>query len=148
MVTSSKLVSLFEVMTAAKFLYSAEKHPQYVILLLETFNNLIQYQYEGNVHIVYSILRRKKTFWDLSKAPNLTEIKQVLEKRQKAKEQGAPSTPTTPTPTIATSGPIFFVPTAQWIQSWRKDLPLYTILTLLKTLAPEVENICEKEEYV
>jgi hypothetical protein len=28
-------------------------------LLLEVFNNVIQYQYHGNTHLVYAIIRRK-----------------------------------------------------------------------------------------
>jgi hypothetical protein len=34
----------------------------YVALLLETFNNIIQYQYEGNVNLTYAIIRRKEVF--------------------------------------------------------------------------------------
>ena len=32
---------------------------------LEVFNNIIQYQYEGNPHFIYQILRRKKVFAEL-----------------------------------------------------------------------------------
>lgn len=32
----------------------------YVSLLLEIFNNIVQYQYGGNAHLVYAIVRRKK----------------------------------------------------------------------------------------
>lgn len=134
MVTSSKLISLFEAFSSPKFLYTGEKHPLYVSLLLEVFNNLIQYQYEGNVHTVYTILRKKKIFQDLAKSPNLAEIKQVIEKRQaKLKEKNA------------AVGNNVFIPTPEWVALWKRDLPLYTILTLLKALVPEVEKLCEKE---
>ena len=32
---------------------------RYVALLLETFNNVVQYQYAGNPHLVYAIVRRR-----------------------------------------------------------------------------------------
>lgn len=33
-------------------------------------------------------------------------------------------------------------PTAEWIQSWKKKLPLQTIIRLLQVLVPQVEEIC------
>lgn len=32
----------------------------YVSLLLEMFSNIIQYQYGGNAHLIYAIVRRKE----------------------------------------------------------------------------------------
>ena len=46
-VAAVKLVSLLHLFTAPKFLYAAEGNHVYVSLLLETFNNIVQYQYEG-----------------------------------------------------------------------------------------------------
>ena len=69
MISSVKLLNLFEAFAAKKFLYSNEKNHHYVFLLLEIFNNLIQYQYEGNVQVVYAILRRYMVFEELSKMP-------------------------------------------------------------------------------
>lgn len=37
------------------------------MLLLTTMNNMVQYQYEGNVHLVYAILRRKEIFYKLAR---------------------------------------------------------------------------------
>ena len=48
-VTSVKLVNLFQLFTSSKFLYASEGNRVYVSLLLETFNNVIQYQYEGTL---------------------------------------------------------------------------------------------------
>lgn len=47
MVASVKLLGLFEAFSSPKFLYASPKNHQYISLLLEIFNNLIQYQYEG-----------------------------------------------------------------------------------------------------
>ena len=37
------------------------------MLLLTTINNMVQYQYEGNIHLVYAILRRKEIFYKLAR---------------------------------------------------------------------------------
>ena len=44
LVAAVKLVSLFELFTSPRVLYAAEGNHQYVALLLEIFNNVIQYQ--------------------------------------------------------------------------------------------------------
>jgi hypothetical protein len=43
-------------------LYSGENAHRHLALLLEVFNNVIQYQYSGNQHLVYAIIRRKDSF--------------------------------------------------------------------------------------
>ena len=62
LVSSVKLVNLFELFSSPKFLYSGEKAYRHLALLLEIFNNIIQYQYNGNQHLVYAIVRRKDSF--------------------------------------------------------------------------------------
>lgn len=62
LVASVKLVNLFELFSSPKFLYSSEKAYKHLALLLEIFNNIIQYQYNGNQHLVYAIVRRKDSF--------------------------------------------------------------------------------------
>ena len=42
-VASVKLVNLFELFTSPRFLYAAETNHVYVSLLLEIFNNIVQY---------------------------------------------------------------------------------------------------------
>jgi len=128
MVASVKLLGLFEAFSSKKFLYAGPKNHQYVYLLLEIFNNLIQYQYEGNTHLVYAIIRRKKVFWELTKTPDLNEIKQIIENRRK-KEGDKKKTPP-------------FEPTEEWLNEWKQKLPLQTCLTLIKVLVPEVERLC------
>jgi hypothetical protein len=59
LVAAVKLVNLFELFSSPKFLYSGESAHRHLALLLEVFNNVIQYQYHGNTHLVYAIIRRK-----------------------------------------------------------------------------------------
>lgn len=35
-----------------------------------------------------------------------------------------------------------WVPTAEWVKSWKDKLPLQTIMRLLQVLVPQVEKIC------
>ena len=66
LLASVKLVNLFELFSSPKFLYSSEKAYRHVALLLEIFNNIVQYQYIGNQHLVYAIVRRKDSFGRLA----------------------------------------------------------------------------------
>jgi len=66
LVAAVKLVNLFELFSSPKFLYSSENAHRHLALLLEVFNNVIQYQYNGNQHLVYAIVRRKDSFGRLS----------------------------------------------------------------------------------
>jgi len=62
LVAAVKLVNLFELFSSPKFLYSGEHAHRHLALLLEVFNNVIQYQYHGNTHLVYALIRRKDSF--------------------------------------------------------------------------------------
>jgi hypothetical protein len=66
LVASVKLVNLFELFSSPKFLYSSEKAYRHLAMLFEVFNNIIQYQYNGNQHLVYAIVRRKDSFGRLA----------------------------------------------------------------------------------
>ena len=35
-----------------------------------------------------------------------------------------------------------WIPTSDWVQSWKGKLPLQTIMRLLQVLVPQVEKIC------
>eukprot|EP01059_Diplonema_ambulator_P034727 TRINITY_DN7943_c1_g2_i1.p1 TRINITY_DN7943_c1_g2~~TRINITY_DN7943_c1_g2_i1.p1 ORF type:complete len:828 (+),score=267.82 TRINITY_DN7943_c1_g2_i1:1054-3537(+) len=78
MVSSTKLVNLFEAISSPRFLKSSEDNWKCLSLILQAFNNLIQYQYEGNTPLVYAILRRHTAFEKLTeslqgKGPNPLE---------------------------------------------------------------------------
>ena len=62
LVAAVKLVNLFELFSSPKFLYSGENAHRHLALLLEVFNNVIQYQYHGNTHLVYALIRRKVSY--------------------------------------------------------------------------------------
>jgi hypothetical protein len=71
-----KLVNLLELFTSPKVLFAAESNYTSVVMLLESLNNLVQYQYEGNFNLVFSVLTRRKVFeWlnSFTVSPSLLE---------------------------------------------------------------------------
>ena len=63
LVAANKLVRLFEVFSSAKFVLANETNHHLVFYLLEAFNNLIQYQFEGNTPLIYVLIRRRRIFY-------------------------------------------------------------------------------------
>lgn len=212
-----KLVSLFQLFVSPRFLYASEGNHAYIGMLLETLNNIVQYQYEGNGHMVYAIIRRKEIFEGIASLslPAAIQDASVLHQKKtaikakgataaapskggRASAQGAEEVvdlfaEATPTGLISTAsverrvdqgGDIVdrktsaapsganspgrpssstvatapgeearetqggnghrFVPTEEWLQAVKADLPLSTILRLLKHLVPQVEDIANK----
>jgi hypothetical protein len=48
-----RATNLFEMFSTKRRLVGNEHHPRYLVFMLEVFNNIIQYQYEGNPHFIY-----------------------------------------------------------------------------------------------
>ena len=48
-----------QLFSAKKFLFARPENHQLVTQLVDTFNNIVQYQHEGNTQLVYSIVLRK-----------------------------------------------------------------------------------------
>ena len=65
MQSSNKLLNLFQSFTAPAQLLSNDSVLNIVGFLLETFNNCIQYQFDGNARLVYGVIRRKELFHEL-----------------------------------------------------------------------------------
>lgn len=203
-VAAVKLVNLFQIFVSPRFLYAAESNHVYVGLLLETFNNIIQYQYEGNGNLIYSIIRRREIFEGLFNLTLPLAIQHASEQHNgesaKAKPKSASikkassnedttsiTTQANPTGLISTenvervvdnegeikdvkspeadnraqlkvnkspvdieaavTGQVLlgrFVPSEQWLQSVKSELPLNTIIRLLKSLIPQIDEMTSK----
>jgi len=63
--TALRLVELFETLAAPRFLLANSHNHAHLALLLEAFNNLLQYQYAGSTALVYAIARSPRTFFAL-----------------------------------------------------------------------------------
>ncbi|KPJ07050.1 UPF0663 transmembrane protein C17orf28-like [Papilio machaon] len=70
MVASTKLLHLLEAFSTPWFLFSQPHHHHLVFFLLEMFNNMIQYQFDGNSNLVYTIIRKRGVFHALANLPH------------------------------------------------------------------------------
>ena len=69
MVTCSRLMHLLESFSTTWFLFAKPTNHFLVFYLLEIFNNIVQYQFDGNTNLIYSLLRTKEVFYQLSNLP-------------------------------------------------------------------------------
>lgn len=69
MVASVKLLHLLEAFSTPWFLLSAPNNHHLVFFLLEIFNNIIQYQFDGNSNLVYTIIRKRHVFHAMANLP-------------------------------------------------------------------------------
>ncbi|CAK9809509.1 Protein HID1 [Anthophora plagiata] len=84
MVASTKLLHLLEAFSTPWFLFSAPTNHHLVFFLLEIFNNIIQYQFDGNSNLVYTIIRKRQVFHALANLPSdFNTIARSLSKRQR-----------------------------------------------------------------
>eukprot|EP01121_Diplochlamys_sp_Union-15-3_P011971 TRINITY_DN3522_c0_g1_i1.p1 TRINITY_DN3522_c0_g1~~TRINITY_DN3522_c0_g1_i1.p1 ORF type:complete len:876 (-),score=148.76 TRINITY_DN3522_c0_g1_i1:16-2643(-) len=159
MVSSLKLLKLFDSLTRPQFLFFKERNHRYVFFLLEFFNNIIQYQYEGNTHLLYAIIRHRQSFSklirlrigpqiDVTTEENVVNSEQASkslssstessnEKKESSPKQEQTSTHVVPKTTPHSN----FVPTDEWLRSWQQRLPVPIILQFLASLAPKIEHL-------
>jgi hypothetical protein len=155
LVAAVKLVNLFELFSSPKFLYSSEFAYRHLALLLEVFNNILQYQYHGNAHLVYAIVRRKDAFGQLASLTlerAQTQCHKVFgEQTTVVKDVDAPiSIDTKGIPNVGigddeTQGSSIagtpFHPTSEWLDDLKDNLPMETVARLLQHLVPVVDEI-------
>uniref|UniRef100_A0A8C2S306 HID1 domain containing n=1 Tax=Capra hircus TaxID=9925 RepID=A0A8C2S306_CAPHI len=85
MVAANKLLHLLEAFSTTWFLFSANHH--LVFFLLEVFNNIIQYQFDGNSNLVYAIIRKRSVFHQLANLPtDPPAIHKALQRRRRPPE--------------------------------------------------------------
>mmetsp|Transcript_34136 Transcript_34136/g.80336 ORF Transcript_34136/g.80336 Transcript_34136/m.80336 type:complete len:799 (-) Transcript_34136:211-2607(-) len=159
LVAAVKLVNLFELFSSPKFLYSGEHAHRHLALLLEVFNNVIQYQYHGNTHLVYALIRRKDSFGRLA---SLT-LKKAQEQCHKAYGDHSRSdydadlarrVERMDPKGLPNAGAMMggddmgckFVPTEEWLTELKNSLPLETVTRLLQHLVPVVDEIVAKRQ--
>lgn len=84
MVASTKLLHLLEAFSTPWFLYASPTNHHLVFFLLEVFNNIIQYQFDGNCNLIYTIIRKRNVFHQLANLPTEhATIAKALSKRGK-----------------------------------------------------------------
>ena len=177
LVAAVKLVNLFELFTSPKVLYAAEQNHAYVALLLEIFNNVIQYQYGGNPHLVYAVVRRRAVFENLERLDVATARAGARAREAARRERadraaadanaadvpadaGGVDAPPPPPPGVEGAPPpprlrppppppsaAAFEPSEDWLARVKAELPLSTIMRLLHHLAPQIDELCGRAEF-
>ncbi|XP_065659802.1 protein HID1 isoform X2 [Hydra vulgaris] len=185
MVAANKLLHLLEAFSTPWFLFANSTNHHLVFFLLETFNNIIQYQFDGNAHMVYAIIRKRNVFHQMANLPTdpstVKKPGKTIDRKDTdsvSSEEGnfrQPRLENIPTTTRTVQNPNsseqitmpessqgegvydvtanreknlrqtekgVFVPTVDWVYSWKQKLPLQTIMRLLQVLVPQVEKIC------
>lgn len=69
MVSATKLLHLTEAFSTPWFLYSNQSNHHLIFFLLEIFNNIIQYQFDGNCNTIYTIIRKRGVFYSIANLP-------------------------------------------------------------------------------
>ncbi|CAG9537149.1 unnamed protein product, partial [Cercopithifilaria johnstoni] len=66
MFAANKLIHLIEAFSTPWFLFSSPTNHLLIFFLLEVLNNIIQYQFDGNSNLVYTIIRKRQVFYQLA----------------------------------------------------------------------------------
>ena len=64
MIAACKLMHLLEAFSTPWFLLSTPNNHHLVFFLLEMFNNIIQYQFDGNSNLVYTLIRKRQVKYE------------------------------------------------------------------------------------
>ncbi|XP_003961150.1 protein HID1b isoform X2 [Takifugu rubripes] len=84
MVAANKLLHLLEAFSTPWFLFSSPQNHYLVFFLLEVFNNVIQYQFDGNSNLVYAIIRKRSIFHQLANLPSdMASIQKALQQKKR-----------------------------------------------------------------
>jgi len=154
LVAAVKMVNLFELFSSPKFLYSGENAHRHLALLLEVFNNVLQYQYQGNTHLIYALIRRKDSFgriasMTLKKAQeqchkvygdkNSVQYDADRARLANGDPKGVPVGEALGAGNVDSGEK--FQPTEAWLNELKENLPLETVTRLLQHLVPVVDEI-------
>lgn len=111
MVAANKLVHLLEAFSTPWFLFSSPNNHHLVFFLLEVFNNIIQYQFDGNsyyvrhvsitvnemilkgnANLIYTIIRKRQVFYQLANLPtdHASIAKSMNNRKGKQTEKSVP----------------------------------------------------------
>eukprot|EP00917_Polyrhabdina_sp_WS-2016_P028158 GHVP01060071.1.p1 GENE.GHVP01060071.1~~GHVP01060071.1.p1 ORF type:complete len:751 (-),score=99.74 GHVP01060071.1:6138-8363(-) len=130
----TKIMSLTEKFAKPNWLFGGPHRNHAIFFLLDVLSNVVQYQYEGNQRLVYTILRQRDVFLEL-KDLDLNSYLTLKENKQ-------------PKAGLENQADSSWVPTNEWFLEWKAKLPLNTILRLIDGLLPQVEEECLKEDLV
>mmetsp|Transcript_54381 Transcript_54381/g.157236 ORF Transcript_54381/g.157236 Transcript_54381/m.157236 type:complete len:839 (-) Transcript_54381:127-2643(-) len=123
-----KLVALIDRCARPAYLFRSAFTHHGLGFLIEMVNNIIQYQFEGNSMLVYSVLRQKEVF------QSLADLKLPPPRTKGDGSTGGEAVEAT------------WVPTEEWVKSIQKKLPLQAILCLIEYMSPQIEELCKMSD--
>ncbi|CEF60160.1 Protein HID1 [Strongyloides ratti] len=132
------------------------------VIINDVFNNIIQYQFDGNSNLIYTLIRKRQVFYEFANINSDSvfikkniEKKKIKDEKKKAEEKNKETCNTELIINIMSEvdGPAKitpendnieeeWIPTTEWVDSWKSKIPLQTINRLLQVLVPQVEKIC------
>lgn len=156
-----KILALVERCSRPRYLFRSSFTHHGLIFLLEMLNNLVQYQFEGNSMLVYSILRQKEVFQRLESlslpslapgaavAPDDLEEAKAVPSQDTTAEAAASETPSeakeeAEDPDEDSASP--WAPTEGWLSAVKKKMPLQALQCLVEYLGPKVEALCKEND--
>ena len=140
MVTANKLVHLVEAFSTPWYLFSSPEAHHLVFFLLEVFNNIIQYQFDGNANLIYTIIRKRQVFYQLA---NLnTDQASISKSLNTRKGKGAAADAASKTP----QSPITATPPPEMKESEKPLVDLNEGPNLQSSLAetPNIKSMTDK----
>jgi len=157
-----KLLSLVERCSRPGYIFRSAFTHHGLIFLLEMLNNIIQYQFEGNAMMVYSVLRAHECFQQLANL-ELPNGVAVLRAAIAPETPGAGEAAAADAPAEAvgqTDGQADeaegaggqeesetpWSPSDAWLINVKKKMPLETILCLIDHLAPRIQTLCKEND--
>ncbi|KAI8072622.1 high-temperature-induced dauer-formation protein-domain-containing protein [Gongronella butleri] len=155
--TASRLVGLFNSVSAPIFMIADESNHRLTGYLLEILNNIIQYHFADNPNVIYAIVRNHTKFdrlFNFTLAEGLAEIdrlRQLKEDKRRSSLEGGDSKSAlavaalTTSPLTSAHGYPKFKATEAWVQLWFPQFPVDTIRATLGYLVPQVEKKCQIE---
>jgi len=153
-----KLLSLIDRCSKPAYIFRSPFTHHGLIFLLEMLNNVIQYQFEGNSMLVYSVLRQKECFQNLANLELPGRHAKTMDGSSadaNAKEDShLPVGVATAEEEVDGAGaeedeePVgeSWTPAEPWLASLKKKMPLQAILCLVEHLAPRIEALCKKND--
>ena len=87
MTAACKLMHLVEAFSTPWFLLANKTNHKLVFFLLEMLNNLIQYQFDGNSNLAYTMIRKRNVFHQLANLPtDGSSIEKTVSKKSKKQQ--------------------------------------------------------------
>ncbi|EJW80507.1 HID-1 family protein [Wuchereria bancrofti] len=142
MVAANKLIHLIEAFSTPWFLFSSPTNHLLIFFLLEVLNNIIQYQFDGNSNLVYTIIRKRQVFYQLANLSSDSAYIMKMLQGRKSRKSGAVAESKS---SIAVAKPVDDVENKTNVKATLAETPLVSAMTEkgMNDLAQESDDVQE-----